>query len=64
VRHPQLEMWEGATHKTIDVSRDQQIEAAWKVEVKQEVRVRRPPTSRVRRSKILIRVRIVAPAKD
>ena len=45
VWHPQLEMSEDATHKTIDVSRDRRIEAAWTVKLKQEVRVRRAPTS-------------------
>ena len=45
VWHPQLEMGEDATHKTIDVSRDRRIEAAWTVKLKREVRVRRAPTS-------------------
>ena len=45
VWHPQLEMSEDATHKTIDVSRDRRVEAAWTVKLKQEVRVRRAPTS-------------------
>jgi len=45
VWHPQLEMSEDATHKTIDVSRDRRVEAAWTVKLKREVRVRRAPTS-------------------
>jgi plastocyanin len=45
VWHPQLETSEDATHKTIDVSRDRRIDAAWTVKLKQEVRVRRAPTS-------------------
>jgi len=45
VWHPQLETSEDATHKTIDVSRDRRVEAAWTVKLKQEVRVRRAPTS-------------------
>jgi plastocyanin len=45
VWHPQLEMSEEATHKTIDVSRDRLIEAAWTVKLKREVRVRRAPTA-------------------
>ena len=45
VWHPQLEMSEGATHKTIDVSRDRRVEAAWTLNLKREVRVRRAPTS-------------------
>jgi plastocyanin len=45
VWHPQLEMSEEATHKTIDVSRDRRIEAAWTVKLKPEVRVRRAPTA-------------------
>ncbi|HVR93321.1 MAG TPA: methylamine utilization protein [Casimicrobiaceae bacterium] len=45
VWHPQLEMSEDATHKTIDVSRDRRVEAAWTVTLKREVRVRRAPTS-------------------
>ncbi len=34
-----------ATHKTIDVSRDRRVEAAWTVKLKREVRVRRAPIS-------------------
>jgi plastocyanin len=45
VWHPQLEVSEEATHKTIDVSRDRRVEAAWTVTLKREVRVRRAPTS-------------------
>jgi plastocyanin len=45
VWHPQLEMSEDATHKTIDLSRDRRIEAAWTVKLKREVRVRRAPTA-------------------
>jgi hypothetical protein len=45
VWHPQLEMSEDATHKTIEVSRDRRVEAAWTVTLKREVRVRRAPTS-------------------
>jgi plastocyanin len=45
VWHPQLEMSEEATQKTIDVSRERRIEAAWTVKLKQEVRVRRAPTA-------------------
>lgn len=45
VWHPQLELSEDATHKTIDVSRDRRVEAAWTVTLKREVRVRRAPTS-------------------
>ena len=45
VWHPQLDMSEDATHKTIDVSRDRRVEAAWTVKLRQEVRVRRAPTS-------------------
>ena len=45
VWHPQLEMSEEATQKTIDVSRDRRVEAAWTVKLKREVRVRRAPTS-------------------
>jgi hypothetical protein len=45
VWHPQLEMSEDATQKTIDVSRDRRVEAAWTVKLKREVRVRRAPTS-------------------
>ena len=45
VWHPQLETSEDATHKTIDVSRDRRVEAAWTVKLKREVRVRRAPTS-------------------
>jgi plastocyanin len=45
VWHPQLDMSEEATHKTIDVSRDRRIEAAWTVKLKPEVRVRRAPTA-------------------
>jgi plastocyanin len=45
VWHPQLETSEDATHKTIDVSRDRRVEAAWTVQLKREVRVRRAPTS-------------------
>jgi plastocyanin len=45
VWHPQLEISEEATRKTIDVSRDRRIEAAWTVKLKQEVRVRRAPTA-------------------
>lgn len=45
VWHPQLEMSEDATHKTIDVSRERRVEAAWTVTLKREVRVRRAPTS-------------------
>jgi plastocyanin len=45
VWHPQLEISEEATQKTIDVSRDRRTEAAWTVKLKQEVRVRRAPTA-------------------
>jgi plastocyanin len=45
VWHPQLESSEEATRKTLDVSRDRRIEAAWTVKLKQEVRVRRAPTA-------------------
>ena len=45
VWHPQLEMSEDATHKTIDVSRDRRIEAVWTLKLKPEVRVRRAPTA-------------------
>jgi plastocyanin len=45
VWHPQLEMSEYATQKTIDVSRDRRVEAAWTLNLKREVRVRRAPTS-------------------
>ena len=45
VWHPQLEASEDATHKTIDVSRDRRVEAAWTLKLKREVRVRRAPTS-------------------
>ena len=45
VWHPQLDVSEDATHKTIDVSRDHRIEAAWTVKLKPEVRVRRAPTA-------------------
>jgi plastocyanin len=45
VWHPQLEMSEEATHKTIDAARDRRIEATWTVKLKQEMRVRRAPTS-------------------
>jgi plastocyanin len=45
VWHPQLETSEDATHKTIDVSRDRRVEAAWTLNLKREVRVRRAPTS-------------------
>lgn len=43
VWHPQLETSEDATHKTIDVSRDRRVDAAWTVKLKQEVHVRRAP---------------------
>jgi plastocyanin len=43
--HPQLETSEDATRKTIDVSRDRRVEAAWTLNLKREVRVRRAPTS-------------------
>jgi hypothetical protein len=45
VWHPQLEMSEEATYKTIDVSRDRRIETSWTVKLKREVRVRRAPTA-------------------
>jgi plastocyanin len=45
VWHPQLETSEDATHKTVDVSRDRRVEAAWTLNLKREVRVRRAPTS-------------------
>jgi len=45
VWHPQLETSEDTTHKTIDATRDRRTEAAWTVKLKQEVRVRRAPTS-------------------
>ena len=45
VWHPQLETSEEETQKTIDVSRDRRIEAAWTVKLKREVRVRRAPTA-------------------
>lgn len=45
VWHPQLEGSEGATHRTIDVSRERRVEAAWTLKLKQEVRVRRAPTA-------------------
>jgi plastocyanin len=45
VWHPQLEISEEATQKTIDVSRDRRVEATWTVKLKQEVRVRRAPTA-------------------
>ena len=45
VWHPQLETSESATRRTIDVSLDRRIEAAWTVRLKQEVRVRRAPTA-------------------
>lgn len=45
VWHPQLETSEDATHKNIDVSRDRRVEAAWTLNFKREVRVRRAPTS-------------------
>jgi len=45
VWHPQLETSEDTTHKTIDAARDRRTEAAWTVKLKQEVRVRRAPTS-------------------
>ncbi len=45
VWHPQLEMSEEETQKTIDVSRDRRIEASWTVKLKREVRVRRAPTA-------------------
>jgi plastocyanin len=45
VWHPQLETSEAETQKTIDVSRDRRIEAAWTVTLKREVRVRRAPTA-------------------
>src|SRR5712671_2982352 len=43
--HPQLEMSEDSTQRTIDVSRDKRVDAAWSVKLKREVRVRRAPTS-------------------
>jgi plastocyanin len=43
--HPQLETSEEATQRTISVSRDKRVEAAWTVKLKREVRVRRAPTS-------------------
>ena len=45
VWHPQLETSESATRRTIDTSRDRRIDAAWTVQLKQEVRVRRAPTA-------------------
>jgi plastocyanin len=45
VWHPQLETSEEETQKTIDVSRDRRIEAAWTVKLKREIRVRRAPTA-------------------
>ena len=45
VWHPQLEMTEEATQKTIDVAHERRIEAAWTVKLKPEVRVRRAPTA-------------------
>ncbi len=45
VWHPQLDTSEDVTQKTIDVSRDRRIEAAWALKLKREARVRRAPTS-------------------
>jgi len=45
VWHPQLETNENATRRTVDVSHERRIEAAWTVPLKQEVRVRRAPTA-------------------
>lgn len=45
VWHPQLDVSEDATNKTIDVSRERRVEAAWAVKLKREVRVRRAPTA-------------------
>lgn len=45
VWHPQLETSEDVTRKTVDLARDRRVDVAWTVKLKQEVRVRRAPTS-------------------
>jgi plastocyanin len=45
VWHPQLDTTEDATQKTVDLSRERRAEAAWTLKLKQEVHVRRAPTS-------------------
>lgn len=45
VWHPQLGIAEEATHKTVDASRARRAEAAWALNLKPEVKIRRAPTA-------------------
>jgi plastocyanin len=44
VWHPQLAVAEGATRKNVELARAQHAEVVWSVNLKPEVKVRRPPT--------------------
>jgi hypothetical protein len=44
VWHPQLAVAEDATRKNVEALRGQRAEVAWSVNLKPEVRIRRPPT--------------------
>jgi plastocyanin len=44
VWHPQLAVTEEATRKNVEVSRAQRVEVVWSVNLKPEVKIRRPPT--------------------
>jgi hypothetical protein len=45
VRHPQLDGAEEATQKSVDAGPARQVEVAWSLKLKREVRVRRAPTA-------------------
>jgi plastocyanin len=45
VWHPQLDTSEDATRQTVDAVRDRRTDAAWTLNLKKEVRVRRAPTA-------------------
>jgi plastocyanin len=45
VWHPQLELAEDATRKNVDASQARRVDAAWELNLKREVKVRRAPTA-------------------
>jgi plastocyanin len=45
VWHPQLDSAEEATHQSVDAGLARRVDVAWKLKLKQEVRVRRAPTA-------------------
>ncbi|HEV3241288.1 MAG TPA: methylamine utilization protein [Casimicrobiaceae bacterium] len=48
VWHPQLELAEETTRKNVDASQARRVDAAWELNLKREVKVRRAPTAEKR----------------